>query len=195
MGVRLFLAVHGHIADSVGDHEPGQVQARLGCSRPAAGSEWFTEPLDPLSRSSHAPRRGLAGHERSPVIAGCSPRISCRIRRRVRRPGRRRGDQHELPGAAPAGAPVVHTVTSSGEWRARRPGRRGLRWLGRDQSGRSPLTSDGPDVYLRRTWHVPRRPVQATAEVKSERHLHSPGHAVNAGGSTPGTTETSTASA
>ncbi len=164
MGVRLFPAVHGHIADSVGDHEPGS-GGRRGWTAPGQrpGASGSPNRLILSAAVVIRPGEGLAGHERSPVIAGCSPRISCRIRRRVRRPERRRGDQHELPGAAPAGAPVVHTVTSSGEWRARRPGRRGLRWLGRDQSGRSPLTFDGPDVYLRRTWHVPRRPVQATA--------------------------------
>jgi hypothetical protein len=35
----------------------------------------------------------------------------------------------------------------------------------RDRSDRSPLTSDGPDLYLRRTWHVPATDLACTSPV------------------------------
>src|SRR5258708_39071415 len=88
--------------------------ARSERSGPAVGAGGSPNRLIPSAAVVIRPGEGLAGHERSPVIAGCSPRMSCRIRRRVRRPEGRSGDQHELPGAAPAGPPVVHTVTSPG---------------------------------------------------------------------------------
>src|SRR5437868_13571137 len=40
MAVRLLPAVHGHIADSVHDHEPGRWSARR-------QTQWFTGPLAP----------------------------------------------------------------------------------------------------------------------------------------------------
>src|SRR5450755_4844271 len=79
MRVPLFPAAHGHIAEIVRDHEPGQAAGAAGfVFGPAVGSEQFTEPLDPLGCSSHAARR-------------------------VRHPERRGEDQYELPRAAPAG--------------------------------------------------------------------------------------------
>ena len=76
MGVRLFPAVHGCIADSVRDHEPGPV-AHLGAdySGRGSGSGRFTEPLDPGFRclpssvkSRQALGRSLVGSRFRPML-------------------------------------------------------------------------------------------------------------------------------
>jgi len=99
-----------------------------------------------------------ARHERSPVIAGSSPRISCRI---PPTGAASLGPDRSMSSRSHARRiPVVHTVISpegGGHADLDGPG------LCIDRSDRSPLTSDGPDLYLRRTWHVPRRSMQATA--------------------------------
>jgi len=78
MGVRLFPAVHGHIADSVRDHEPRRVVAVGGSTGPRRRKRRSTERL--ILSAAVVIRSGErhARHERSPVIAGSSPRISCR---------------------------------------------------------------------------------------------------------------------
>ena len=67
MRVPLCLAVHGHIADSVGDHEPGRVAGSLWRGSGGSGS---TEPLASPAATVIRLRDGWPGPGRSPVIAG-----------------------------------------------------------------------------------------------------------------------------
>jgi hypothetical protein len=61
MRVRLFPAVHGHIADSVRDHGPGLVAHLGGSFGTGKRSERFTEPLAPGFRCPPSPVNSPSG--------------------------------------------------------------------------------------------------------------------------------------
>jgi hypothetical protein len=62
MGVRLFPAVHGHMADSVRDHGPGLGAHLGGIARDGeAEADGFTEPLVPGFRCPPSSGKGPSG--------------------------------------------------------------------------------------------------------------------------------------
>ena len=138
---------YGQIADRIGA-EPAV--HRTACSSPGCGSH-------PARR-----RRWRAGRSRWPPGAARDGRGSRRngtalilmvasgmnFRLEPRKPAPRWFIASRQPGTGGPG----------------RPGWRGPLWaVTGPLSARSPLTSDGPDVYLRWTWHVHRRLALVTA--------------------------------
>ena len=136
---------------------PGRVVAVGGSLGPRRRRKQFTEPLDARVVVAIRRRDGQRAHRR---FLGACPQHGRRIRRTARRPFLIAGHRPEPPLAARRRHRLARRVISP-----RAVGRTGSGCaVGggqgpiRSQPGWSRMSCDGPDVYLRRTWRVPRRP-------------------------------------